>query len=60
MLINGAVKGPARFCSYSFRAAAREALSDSMDLAVIKDAFVSVHSILVRFQYQGGFQADEA
>lgn len=42
MLINGAVSGPVRLVSYSFRAAAQESLLASMDLAVIKEAFVSV------------------
>lgn len=44
VLINGAVSGPVRLVSYSFRAAAQESLFASIDLAVIKEAFVSVLS----------------
>lgn len=42
VLINGAVSGPVRLVSYSLRAAAQESLLASMDLAVTKEAFVSV------------------
>ena len=59
VLINGAVNGPARFVSYSFRAAAQEALSASMDLAVAKEAFVSILLVLVGFQEQCCVVANE-